>query len=61
MAKAANRCGACIFWDAAAEQPEHGRCRARPPAALTVTGHAAWPVTRSTDWCGEFKAPEARR
>jgi hypothetical protein len=62
MATPAGTCSACDFWDAAEPvEPKDGRCRARPPLALTHAGHAAWPVTAADDWCGLFTTPAAQR
>jgi hypothetical protein len=55
MAKPVGSCGACDYWDAL-DESDHGRCRARPPTVVTAQGHAAWPVTASSDWCGEYKS-----
>jgi hypothetical protein len=52
-------CGGCAFWEVSDGDPNSGRCRARPPTALTPQGHAAWPMTASSDWCGEYKSPAA--
>jgi hypothetical protein len=64
MANPAGYCADCSFWDAIEPtEPRDGRCRARPPVALTTQGHAAWPQTAADDWCGEFQstALEAQR
>lgn len=54
-------CENCCFWDNSTQpndkQPDtHGVCRKLPPIADDRTGHARWPFTEDTDWCGGFEA-----
>jgi hypothetical protein len=59
------RCFDCTFWHE--DTKEAGECRRHAPAALHVNGSgtphgqsAAWPATRSEDWCGDFLRVEDR-
>jgi hypothetical protein len=47
-------CKACRFWDNANGQV--GYCKRRSPS-VSPQGSAAWPMTGSQMWCGEFSAP----
>lgn len=55
-------CSACVFWDAPNLEAGLGWCRVNPPVQLTSTASgqtAAWPLTRSDDWCGDWTAAAA--
>lgn len=47
-------CGNCVF-AAQHEQNDNLRyCRVQSPIAGPVNAIAIWPVTKPTDWCGQF-------
>lgn len=51
-------CQNCKFWEA---HGQLGACHYFPPAVIEVRdGGAAskWPVTRDTEWCGQFQAKD---
>lgn len=53
------RCEDCRWWDSSTQPGDkapdtHGVCRAMAPVADDRTGHARWPFTEDTDWCGMF-------
>jgi hypothetical protein len=62
-------CATCAFWDTSREFGSRlidgieGKCRARPPTIVIgmlrktderFSETAEWPVTRASDWCGEW-------
>jgi hypothetical protein len=50
-------CHGCRFWQLLATNPIQGECRRHAPSpdgSASVHPMAAWPVTNSHDWCGEF-------
>lgn len=49
-------CENCRWWDTSLADPDtHGLCRINPPVADERNGHAVWPFTEDTDWCGRFE------
>jgi hypothetical protein len=48
-------CAGCRHYLANREN-EYGYCRRFPPIPASQDGNYAtlWPVTRATEWCGEF-------
>jgi hypothetical protein len=51
-------CENCEFWEALIDnEMEQGFCRRHSPRHMSPrNGLARWPITDSTDWCGEFEA-----
>ena len=51
------RCRRCRYWSSLAGNPDQGECRRfapRPAVSSSVHMLAAWPVTNSDDWCGDY-------
>jgi hypothetical protein len=65
---ASRECGRCAYWaapvaDKGAAVPKEAPCRRRSPVPMPVEKNfrvfdfrAVWPVTKPTDWCGDFEA-----
>lgn len=51
------RCDNCIAWEEDDGYATRGQCRMRAPVVVQTEGGTctAWPVTRSTDRCMEFR------
>jgi hypothetical protein len=52
-------CDTCQFWEAFATR-KIGNCRRHAPARGHMKGgwlgdNAQWPVTKRSDWCGEYR------
>lgn len=52
-------CQNCLYWLQAGPNLG-GQCKRFPPAAATLPGWQIgmpiWPITASTEWCGEYLA-----
>jgi hypothetical protein len=49
------QCSSCRYWQKVPDGSDLGRCRFSPPSAQNMLGHAVWPLTLITDWCGEYQ------
>ena len=57
------KCQDCLYWQQSSKQREEGACRRNAPRAKHVERDwpedalclIAWPRTKASDWCGEFK------
>lgn len=45
------KCADCKFWNG--NDINTGECRRRPPVVGPRNSGRKWPITNSTDWCGE--------
>ena len=52
-----DNCYTCRFWigQGARERGPKGSCRRFPPAVTPRSPEGAFPITLSTDWCGEWQ------
>lgn len=46
-------CESCRFWERTNECD--GMCRRNSPFPDTTSHEAYWPLTLSSDWCGDFQ------
>lgn len=51
-------CETCRYWvrDAGTPPPQTGRCHAHPPQVQGGPNQAAYPRTKASDGCAEFRA-----
>lgn len=49
-------CKTCRYWEANGRDAyeDEGRCRRYAPRPLLLGDRIDWPLTSSSDWCGEF-------
>ncbi len=47
-------CKFCEFWDGEEFNQEDGECHHNTPMESLGQSRASWPVTRDTQWCGQF-------
>ena len=52
-------CCGCIPEEMESAYPHSGRCRRFPPQTDPDTTYVLFPITRGTEWCGEFKTSAA--
>jgi len=53
------QCESCRFWDDYGNG-ETGECRRRAPRR-GQHGDGCWPLTRPSDWCGQWEAKQPPR
>jgi len=51
------KCADCEFWEQRKELTGAGNCHKNPPTPVIEKGRmlAMWGLSKSDDWCGEFK------
>ena len=50
-------CSKCKFWiETGAIDDGVNHCRRYAPAPGSSEARQLWPITKASDWCGEFKA-----
>ncbi|WP_029006995.1 hypothetical protein [Azospirillum halopraeferens] len=55
--KRTDSCYTCRFWEGQGvrQRGPRGTCRRLPPVVTSRSPDGRFPVTLSTDWCGEWK------
>lgn len=51
-------CGTCGYWAAFGDGDGTGNCRRYAPRPRNNEQDAAWPITKDSDWCGEWSDPD---
>lgn len=56
-------CYTCRFWHGfgVRERGPKGRCHRFPPTVTSRTPDGSFPISQSTDWCGEWQRETGRR
>lgn len=49
-------CRKCCFWAMELDSSSMGECRRHAPSWSGALKE--WPLTKNSDWCGEFKSEE---